>query len=451
MKRCNMYLDEVVAAQKRGEAKGITSVCSAHPEVIRQTLRVFAKHPRNKAEGVETLRVLPLIEATCNQVNQFGGYTGMTPVQFVEYVRGIATESDIPFENVMLGGDHLGPNVWQAEPAEIAMDKAKVLVRDYVRAGFTKIHLDCSMRLADDPQGPLDVEVAAKRTAQLASAATVGTGRALSSAATTVGTGRARPTVGTGRALSPLPYFVIGTEVPIPGGATEHEATLHVTTVEDAQQTIEVTREAFLREGLAEAWEKVIGLVVQPGVEFGDEIVHAYQPEAARALSKFIESQPLVYEAHSTDYQTPEALKNLVRDHFAILKVGPALTFAFREAVFALARIEDELVAKDRRSNIVQVLDDVMVQHPEHWQKYYRGDETEQAFKRKYSLSDRIRYYWTEPAVENALGRLMENLGADALPNSLLEHLAGITDQTAPQVIEARIDQVLENYLLACG
>ena len=87
---------------------------------------------------------------------------------------------------------------------------------------------------------------------------------------------------------------------------------------------------------------------MQPGVEFGDDFVLPYQPDAARELSKFIETQPIIYEAHSTDYQTRQALKNLVRDHFAILKVGPALTFAFREAVFALAMMENELVPTER-------------------------------------------------------------------------------------------------------
>lgn len=72
--------------------------------------------------------------------------------------------------------------------------------------------------------------------------------------------------------------------------------------------------------------------------------VHEYHREEAQTLSRFIEAQPgLVYEAHSTDYQSREALRALVEDHFAILKVGPALTFAFREAVFALAAIEEVL------------------------------------------------------------------------------------------------------------
>jgi len=423
-----MYLDEVVAAQKRGEAKGIPSICSAHPHVIQQTLKVS-----------KTFRVSPLIEATCNQVNQFGGYTGMTPKDFVAYMRGIAKENNFPFENIILGGDHLGPNVWQSEPAESAMEKSKAMVRDYVKAGFVKIHLDCSMRLADDRQGALDSEIIARRAAQLAKVAE----ESLS---------RREPPSGMirGRGEGGLRY-VIGTEVPIPGGATEHEEGVRMTKVEDASQTIEVTREAFMRDGLESAWERVIAVVVQPGVEFGDDFVLEYQPETAQALSKFIERQSMIYEAHSTDYQTRDALANLVRDHFAILKVGPALTFAFREAVFALAMIENELIAKDRRSNMIQVLDDVMMKHPEYWKKYYRGDESDQAFKRKYSLSDRARYYWVQPEVRYAFERLMKNHGDRVLPYSLLSQFVGETNLNAAQVVEWKISRVLNDYLGACG
>ena len=418
MKQCRMYLDEIVAAQKRGEAKGITSVCSAHPQVIKQTLMVC-----------QSFRVPPLIEATCNQVNQFGGYTGMAPSAFVQHVRDIAEEIDCPFEKVILGGDHVGPSVWQHEPADVAMEKAKVLVRDYVLAGFTKIHLDCSMRLADDPPGSLDVEVSARRTAHLAKVAESYAGEEL------------RSTL----------RYVIGTEVPVPGGATGHEEVVSVTKVEDARQTVEVTRDAFLREGLAEAWEKVIGLVVQPGVEFGDEMIHAYQSEAARALSEFIESRPLVYEAHSTDYQTTQALQHLVRDHFAILKVGPELTFAYREGIFALAMIEIELVPAEQCSNILQVLEDAMLKQPEYWGKYYTGDEASRAFKRKYSLSDRIRYYWAQPEVEHARNILFKNLGDELLPKELLQEYCGVVDSTASQVVEHKLNVVLKKYLAACG
>ena len=412
-----MYLDEIVAAQKRGEARGIASVCSAHPWVLKAVFR---------SQGAKAA-VPVLIEATCNQVNQFGGYTGMTPKDFAAFARGIAEENRFPFENVILGGDHLGPSVWQNEPADSAMQKSEEMIRAYVQAGFTKIHLDCSMRLGDDPEG-VNAEIVAKRAARLAKAA--------ESAGTGIHSGL---------------RYVIGTEVPIPGGATEHEEGVSVTKVEDARQTIEVTREAFHGEMLQPAWERVMAVVVQPGVEFGDDFVLPYDPKAAQELSKFIETQPLVYEAHSTDYQRREALRELVRDHFAILKVGPGLTFAFREAVFVLAMIEDEMMPADRRSNIVRALEDVMVKDPVHWSKYYRGDEAGQAFKRKYSLSDRARYYWVQPEVQYALARLMENLGEKTLPYSLLSQFVMETGLNAEQVVALKVNGALNHYLEACS
>jgi D-tagatose-1,6-bisphosphate aldolase subunit GatZ/KbaZ len=423
-----MYLDEIVAAQKRGEAKGITSICSAHPWVLKQALKTS-----------KTFGVSPLIEATCNQVNQFGGYTGMTPADFVRYVQGIAEENNFPFEKIILGGDHLGPNVWQNEPAESAMQKSTMMVKDYVRAGFVKIHLDCSMKLGDDPEGALDIEVSAKRAAQLAKVAE----DSLSFREDGRGAGL---------------RYVIGTEVPIPGGAHEHEETVSVTNVWDVEQTIQVTREAFLRVGLAEAWERVIAVVVQPGVEFGDDFILDYQPEKAIGLSRFIDSQPIVYEAHSTDYQTGTALKKLVEDHFAILKVGPALTFAFREAVFALAMMEDEMFSMDERSNIVRILDEVMIQRPSYWEKYYQGDKAAQTFKRKYSFSDRSRYYWTDPKVQYALKKLLNNLGQKTIPLSLLSQFAptqyvrvrcGEIEKTPQSLLLDSIQMVLSGYQAA--
>jgi D-tagatose-1,6-bisphosphate aldolase subunit GatZ/KbaZ len=246
--------------------------------------------------------------------------------------------------------------------------------------------------------------------------------------------------------------YVIGTEVPLPGGAQEREETVSVTKVEDVRQTIQITREAFLRAGLASAWERVMAVVVQPGVEFGDDFVLEYNPEAAKELSAFVESDPrLVYEAHSTDYQTRDALRNLVQDHFAILKVGPALTFAFREAVFALANIEKELLHSEACSNVPQALNDAAMRNPEYWQKYYHGTSEEQAFKRKYSLSDRIRYYWMDVEVQAELDQLRKNLGERVLPYSLLSQYVGMTNLNAAQVIEWKISQVLMNYQFACG
>ena len=123
----------------RGQ-RGIYSVCSAHAWVIEAAMI------QAQEDGSHLL-----LEATCNQVNQAGGYTGLTPAMFRDYVHGIASELGFDASRLILGGDHLGPNPWQHLDAKTAMQHAVEMVRLYVEAGFTKIHLDASMRCADDP------------------------------------------------------------------------------------------------------------------------------------------------------------------------------------------------------------------------------------------------------------------------------------------------------------
>jgi D-tagatose-1,6-bisphosphate aldolase subunit GatZ/KbaZ len=417
-----MFFVALVSAQKHGLAWGIPAVCSAHPWVLRLAL-----------QGAGPV----LIESTCNQVNQYGGYTGMAPADFAAYLRRLAIETGFPPESILLGGDHLGPWVWAAEPAESAMQKADALVQACVQAGYQKIHLDASMHLGgDDPARPLDVELAAGRAARLAQAA---------------------ESAGAACGAAPLRY-VIGTEVPPPGGASHHAGGVQITRVEGLQQTIQATQQAFRKAGIEAAWERVIAVVVQPGVEFGDDFVQDYHSPAAWELRQFSESTPFIYEAHSTDYQRPEALQALVQDHFAILKVGPALTFAFRQAVFALATIEAELFPKEDCSNLVDIVDAAMLRQPEAWQKYYPGTPAEQAVKRKYSLSDRIRYYWHQQEVQAAFERLLRSLEAKPIPWSLLNQYApdqalqvrqGRLPNSPAALISDRISSVLADYTAA--
>jgi len=417
------YLDEILLAQKRGESRGIASICSAHPWVLKTALQGEAP---------------VLIEATCNQVNQFGGYTGLTPAGFVDYVHDLAKVNRFLSERLILGGDHLGPYPWRDQPAEIAMQNAAGLVSAFVQAGFEKIHLDASMRLGDDEPAPaLNIELAARRTAILAKAAEV-----------CADVDQARK-----------PRYVIGTEVPVPGGATEAKNGIHVTTPEEARDTIEIMRTAFFREGLETAWERLIALVVQPGVEFGGDFIHDYDPDAARDLSRFGETIPIIFEVHSTDYQPRESLQSLVRDHFAILKVGPALTFAFREAAFALAKVEAELFPPVQCSHLIERLDEAMQREPAHWKDHYRGMELDLALERKYSLSDRIRYYWVKPEVQSALDLLLKNFGGNPLPLSLVSQYChseytpireGKMKNSARAILTESVSAVLRDYLQAC-
>jgi len=378
-----------------------------------------------------------LLEATSNQVNQAGGYTGMTPVLFRDYAYGIAAELGFDPGRLILGGDHLGPNPWQHLDAATAMQRAAEMVRLYVEAGFTKIHLDASMRCADDPEIVPD-EVMAKRASALCDAA---------------------ESVRSRLGLPPVVY-VIGTEVPTPGGATHVLNTREVTTCEAVERTLEVHRAAFHDAGLADAWERVIAVVVQPGVEFDHDSVVDYDAEKASHLQVFLHRHPeLVMEAHSSDYQKPHAYEELIRDGFSILKVGPALTFALRESLYSLAAIERELVSEADRSRLVETMEGTMLVHPADWQKYYRGSTDEQRVLRIYSYSDRIRYYWRFPEVETSVARLIDNLKRVAIPETLLsqycprqydEVRAGSLQNDPKAIAIANVRAVLVSYSRAC-
>ena len=421
------HLTTMVEQHKRGKANGIYAVCSAHPLVLESAIR-YAHANRTPL----------LIEATSNQVDQFGGYTGMTPADFRHFICQLANSLDFPEEQLILGGDHLGPNRWQHLPAEQAMANADGLIKSYVASGFKKIHLDCSMSCQGDPV-PLTDAIVAERAARLAKIA--------------------EETCVEQFGESDLVY-VIGTEVPVPGGAHDTLAELEVTTPDAARATLKAHRHAFEKLGLNAIWSRIIALVVQPGVEFDHTHIIDYQPQKAVALSKMVEAyDTLVFEAHSTDYQTPQSLRQLVKDHFAILKVGPALTFALREALFSLAAIEEELLPAKACSGLRHVLESVMLDRPEYWQSHYHGDGNARRLARGYSYSDRVRYYWPDSQIDDAFERLVRNLAGEPIPLPLISQYLplqyvkvreGDLSATPRELIMSHIQDILQQYHAAC-
>jgi D-tagatose-1,6-bisphosphate aldolase subunit GatZ/KbaZ len=420
------WLADTVSRHKAGEAVGIYSVCSAHPTVVEAAMVQAAAD-----------NSYVLIEATSNQVDQFGGYTGMRPPDFRDMVLAIADERDFPRERVVLGGDHLGPNRWQHETASAAMDNADTLIAAYVEAGYAKIHLDCSMPCADDPT-VLDDEIVAQRTARLM--------RIAEDAAHRTGAG--------------APMYVIGTEVPVPGGAHETLGTLTPTPADRARRTIAAHRAAFEEQGLDDVWPRVMALVVQPGVEFDHLHVIDYQRDATVELRHVLDDEDhLVFEAHSTDYQRPAQLRELVEDHWAVLKVGPGLTFAMREALFGLALIENELLPRTSRSNLIEVIERRMLAEPAQWQGYYEGDPQTQRMARRYSYSDRLRYYWADAEVDGARRTLLANLDRVGIPMPLISQFlpyqydrirAGELEPVAQSLVIDRVRDAMRPYARAC-
>lgn len=258
---------------------GVYSVCSAHPLVIEAAA----------LQAVDDGQPL-LLEATSNQVNQDGGYTGMLPEDFRAFAVKIADSAGLTVDQLILGGDHLGPTPWSSLRASEAIEKAAQMVALYVTAGFTKIHLDTSMRCVDDPE---------------------------------------------------------------------------------------------------------------------------YLDDA---------------------------------------------TFAMREALPALACIEEELFASEQRSNLRQTLETVMLSRRDYWLRYYHGTPQRQRLLRFFSYSDRRRYYWPESEVKQAVKKLFANLEGVAIPETLLsQYLPGVytvtrnrTSLKSKQIVIEHIRSVLRIYSAAC-
>lgn len=417
------FLRSLAASRRNGHPTGVASVCSAHPLVIRAAAR-------NAARFSNTI----IIEATCNQVNQFGGYTGMQPGDFVHLVQHIASEEKLPPENFIFGGDHLGPNPWRREPADQALRKAEDMIRAFVTAGFRKLHLDTSMGCAGEPAA-LDDMTTATRAARLAKVA--------EQAAKAAG------------GLAPV--YIIGTEIPSPGGADHVITELEPTSAEAARQTIDVHRRVFAEAGLADAFSRVIALVVQPGVEFGNENVIVYDSAKARGLTRVLDDEPtLVFEAHSTDYQGCVSLRQLVSDGFPILKVGPELTFVLREALYGLDLIATDMLSDYGNRPLYKTMERLMVNNPRHWQSHYHGTDDEQRVLRHYSFSDRIRYYWNQPEAEVAIAGLTTALRNKTVPLTLFRHYMPSFEAFAGKPLDpvslllASIQRTLEEYRFAC-
>jgi D-tagatose-bisphosphate aldolase class II non-catalytic subunit len=337
---------------------------------------------------------------------------------------------------VILGGDHLGPNPWKHLATDEAMQRAKVMIEGYAQAGFAKLHLDTSMGCAGEPAALAD-EVTAGRAAALAKVA---------EAAAENGA---------------PPIYVIGTEVPVPGGAQHALDSLEVTRPEAARRTVEVHEKAFGDAGLETAFSRAVGVVVQPGVEFGSTEVIPYKPEKALHLANTLANMPgFVFEAHSTDYQPAASLDALIRDGFAILKVGPWLTFALREALYGLDCIARVLDPASPEDGLPAAMEALMLRQPGNWRKYYQGDADKLRLQRHFSFSDRIRYYWPHPDAQAAVDRLFAKLGNKLIPEPLIsQYLGGLYPEVVAGSLSARprelvlgaVLQVLRRYDHACG
>jgi tagatose-1,6-bisphosphate aldolase non-catalytic subunit AgaZ/GatZ len=157
MSATSKFLD-LKNANRQGRGGVAVSVCSAHPLVLRAALRYGETPQHLRADRVDfesgrSVRRLYRNDAAAVRLDgQFAG----------------ENEEGFPISEILLGGDHLGPNSWRMQrTGSAAMVEACKLVEQYVTAGYRKIHLDASFICADDTL-PLSPEVIVKRCVEMA-------------------------------------------------------------------------------------------------------------------------------------------------------------------------------------------------------------------------------------------------------------------------------------------
>lgn len=412
-------IHECIELKNRGISKAIPSYCTANMTCIEAILR----HYKNKDTPF-------LIEATSNQVNQFGGYTNMTPVDYMTSVYDIADRVGFKRERLMLAGDHLGPLPWADLNAEEAMRQAHTLVREFVLAGYEKIHLDTSIRLKDDPQDMPDELIAERGVALYQTCMEAW-----------------KELKARNSEAHPL-SFIIGSEVP-PAGGSKNGEPVKVTSGKALRHTLQMYEQKFREAGIDDAWDSIVGVVVQPGVEYGSFSVRQYRREDARELCSVLKAFPhLCFEGHSTDFQFPRHLRMLAEDGVLILKVGPAITYAMREALANMCEIERIFINDNARSHFKEILDSVMQAYPKYWEKYYGGADNEKRIQRKFSFLDRSRYYMADQSVRNALKRLEDNINKlDMNPGIIHQYFRNQYDRLYCNNIECNFSSLIFDYI----
>lgn len=407
---------------------GVFAVCSANYYAIQAALEAALE-----ADG------LILIEATANQVNSSGGYSGLTPSDYARQIHQMVENMGLPGNRCIIGMDHLGPHAWSQQTPEVAFNNAVALVRQCVNAGFRKLHMDVITGTPNSRGDIAAIEKAARQTADLCRVAEE--------------TARTKD-------LDHHLLYVIGTDVPAPGGSLNPEEGVAVTDPQNLAQTLTVFQAAFFSAGLESAWERAVAVVVQPGVDFDDTTIADYHRKQAATLAAYHQQLPrgMTYEVHAADYQKPDLLKEMVADRFNLLKIGPCLTFALRQTLYALAHIEEALPGIEHSSHLRQTMEAIMIQDPLYWRSNDQRTPEELAYIRHFGLRDRIRYYWSHPRARKAVNQLLYNLNR-SIPRALMEqYLPDLPENLLPAqkafmpetAINFRLHKVLKPYRDAC-
>lgn len=346
--------------------KAVPSFCTSNKEVL-NTIIFYCKRKN-----------LPcLIESTSNQVNQYGGYTGKTPINFYTDLKKILKKNNFNSQNLYVGGDHLGPLPWKNKNEKIAMNNSIKLINNCLDSKYTKIHVDTSIKCSNE--NSINHSIIFERTKYIIEKSKLK------------------------KNLKKI-FLIIGTEVPLSGSNEKGKIKL----TQEKQIILEVKK---FRNLLKKFYKKKLkfGLVVEPGMRFMHYNILSPNFSKFNEKKKISQKNNFIYEAHSTDYQPVNILKGLVKNNFKFLKVGPELTYNYSRSLFFMENIEKKYF-KNGLSNIKKKILLTMLKDKKYWKGYYLGNKSKIKKLILNSKLDRMRYYLNKNNVVLSTTKLKKNI-----------------------------------------
>ena len=428
--RTSLLID-IMEANCRGERKGIYAVGSHNSTILEVCFQ------QALVDGSPVL-----LEISANMLVLPGQSGKTSPADFIKRVKNIAAEAEFPQDRLFFGVNDLGPSLWQDESDESALKKACEFISEIVGLGFNKLGIHAGEPLKGDPVGEtLTQEIIIARETVLYQAAE--------------------------RAAAKLPdeekpLYVIGVHPRQEAGRVEDQRRMvNRKDIEDAVDQFAQTAEAA---GLPDIKERLPAARIFLGTGYDSENIIPFDSSLLKELGGCVcRDRSVVLEAPQTDFQSQIVLDKLVDNHFAVLSVGPELTYAMREALFSLALMENETMLGKPGvylSNYIIELDRAMQSAPQHWQEYYTGNGFEQLVARKYSFYDRSRFFLENKDVRKMRKRLYDNLTANPVPLTVLRQFmprqyervaAGELENKPKALVMDAVRYALHRYSRACG
>lgn len=341
---------------------------------------------------------------TLNQVDLDGGYTGLTPKQFVDKIKQLAKAINLQ-SPVLIAIDHGGPWLKDSHRKENlnyeeTMERVKKSFEAAIEAGYDLIHVDPTIDVTLPKGDIIAIETVAKRTVILI---------------------KHCEAYRLQKGLPKIAYEV-GTEE-VHGGLVDLSV---------FNKFFVLLKEGLEREGLSDAWPCfVVGKV-------GTDLhTTEFDAEVAKTIVDIAANYGSVIKGHYSDNVTnPEAYP---KAGMGGANVGPEFTECEYEGLMELEEIENQLFREGhvpKMSGIKQTLWNAVISSGR-WVKWLEKEENSKDFytneleRQEWLVKTGCRYIWQNPEVVSSRAELYENLENNGVKAEqiLLSHIEKAMDK----------------------